>query len=58
MQISRAGMTTALVEIPLRYMHTPCEIISLSDADQAAELIAQTCAALTEDMGLDAVVAL
>jgi len=46
MQISRAGMTTAVIGIPLRYMHTPCEVISLADADNAAELIALTCASL------------
>lgn len=44
MQISRSGMTTGLVEVPLRYMHTPCEIISLSDADHVAELLARACA--------------
>ena len=47
MQISRAGMITGLVEVPLRYMHTPCEIISLTDADQCAELLARTCASIT-----------
>lgn len=49
MQISRAGMTTGLVGVPLRYMHTPCEIISLADADNAAELLALTCASLSPD---------
>lgn len=49
MQISRAGMATGLVEVPLRYMHTPCEIISLSDADGAAELLAAACASFTPD---------
>jgi len=49
MQISRAGMCTGLVGVPLRYMHTPCEIISLSDADHAAELLARTCASLGKD---------
>jgi endoglucanase len=46
MQISRAGMITGLVGVPLRYMHTPGEIISLSDADNAAEWLAVTCASL------------
>jgi hypothetical protein len=27
-------------------MHTPCEVISLADADNAAELIALACASL------------
>ena len=46
MQISRGGMITCVVGVPLRYMHTPCEIISLTDADNAAELLAVTCASL------------
>lgn len=46
MQISRAGMAAGLVGVPLRYMHTPCEVISLADADNAAELLARTCASL------------
>jgi len=46
MQISRAGMFTGLVGVPLRYMHTPGEIISLDDADNAAQLLAATCASL------------
>jgi putative aminopeptidase FrvX len=49
MQISRAGIVTGLVEVPLRYMHTPCEIISLSDADLCAELLAHTCAAIRSE---------
>ena len=49
MQASRAGIVTGLVGIPLRYMHTPGEIISLADADNAAELLALTCASLSPD---------
>jgi endoglucanase len=39
MQISRGGVATALVKIPLRYMHTPVETISLADLENAAQLI-------------------
>ncbi|MFA7059602.1 MAG: M42 family metallopeptidase [Pedobacter sp.] len=39
MQISRNGVATALVKIPLRYMHTPVETISLGDLENAAKLI-------------------
>lgn len=39
MQISRGGVATALVKIPLRYMHTPVEVLSLSDLDNAVKLI-------------------
>ncbi|BCS53822.1 M42 family metallopeptidase [Geobacter sp. SVR] len=40
MQITRGGVATALVKIPLRYMHTPVETISLADLENAARLIA------------------
>jgi endoglucanase len=46
LQISRAGLVTGLVEVPLRYMHTPCEIVSLGDADATAELLAHVCASV------------
>ncbi len=40
MQVNAAGMATALVSIPNRYMHSPVEMISLDDLDKAADLIA------------------
>ncbi|MBC8017588.1 MAG: M42 family metallopeptidase [Verrucomicrobia bacterium] len=39
MQISRGGVATALVKIPLRYMHTSVETLSLGDLEDAARLI-------------------
>ena len=39
-QISRAGVATALVGVPLRYMHSPSEVISMADADATASLLA------------------
>ena len=42
MQISRGGVATALVKIPLRYMHTPVEVLSLGDLEAAARLIVAT----------------
>lgn len=39
MQLNRSGVATALVEIPLRYMHTPAEVLSLADVDAAADLL-------------------
>jgi endoglucanase len=41
MQVSRAGVATGLVSIPNRYMHTPVEMISLTDLDHAAQLLAR-----------------
>jgi tetrahedral aminopeptidase len=46
MQISRAGVAAALVSIPLRYMHTPGEIVSVDDLDQTVRLIAHAVAAM------------
>src|SRR5215208_5444753 len=38
--ISRAGIPTAVVSVPLRYMHSPVEMVQLDDVDNAAKLIA------------------
>jgi tetrahedral aminopeptidase len=46
-QVSRAGVATGLVSIPNRYMHSPVEMISLEDIDQAANLLARFCESLT-----------
>ncbi len=48
MQISRGGVATALVKIPLRYMHTPVETLSLSDLENAAKLIVATLYRITD----------
>lgn len=45
-QLSRSGVATALVSIPNRYMHTPVEVVSLSDLEAASKLIAETVAAI------------
>ena len=37
---ARAGIPTGVVSIPLRYMHSPVELVSLADIQIAAELIA------------------
>ncbi len=39
-QITRQGIATAIVSVPVKYMHTPVETASLSDARAAADLIA------------------
>ena len=38
--LSRAGVPTALVSIPLRYMHSPVELVQLDDVHATARLIA------------------
>ncbi len=47
-QISRAGVATGLVSVPLRYMHTPVEVLSLADLDAASRLLAAFALALDE----------
>ena len=47
MQLTRAGVASALVSIPSRYMHTAVEIVSLSDLQATAKLIAATVATIT-----------
>ncbi|SHI61141.1 endoglucanase [Roseomonas rosea] len=49
MQINGPGMATALVGIPLRYMHTPCEVLSLTDLENAARLLAAYCRRVTPE---------
>ena len=40
LQISRTGIPTDLVSIPLRYMHSPVEMVDLADVEATVELIA------------------
>lgn len=44
--LSRSGVPTAVVSIPLRYMHSPVEIVQLSDVEACARLIAATAQGL------------
>jgi putative aminopeptidase FrvX len=38
--LSRAGIPTACVSVPLRYMHSPVEMVQLDDVENTARLIA------------------
>jgi len=38
-QIARGGVATGLVSIPLRYMHTPSEMVDLSDVEHTVRLL-------------------
>jgi endoglucanase len=49
LQINRGGVATCLIEVPLRYMHTPSEVLSLSDIVDAARLMAAYCRRVTPD---------
>jgi endoglucanase len=43
---SRAGVATAIVSVPNRYMHSPNQLVDVSDVEGAAELIASYLAGL------------
>ncbi len=49
MQISREGVATAVLSLPLKYMHSPIETLDISDAEQVAKLIA----AFAEGLGAE-----
>jgi putative aminopeptidase FrvX len=51
-QISRSGVPTGLVSIPLRYMHSPVELVDLGDVEAAVELIAAFAARLEDGIDL------
>lgn len=49
-QLARDGVATGLVGIPNRYMHSPVEVVSLDDLNQAARLLAEFCETVTPQM--------
>jgi endoglucanase len=48
--VSRAGIPSGLVSVPLRYMHSPVELVQLDDVANAARLIAAFARRLTADV--------
>jgi endoglucanase len=40
-QTGRGGVATGLVSIPLRYMHTPSEVVDLEDVERCVKLLVQ-----------------
>lgn len=47
MQLNQAGMAVGILGVPLRYMHTPCELLSLTDVQNCARLMAAYCRMVT-----------
>ena len=52
LQISRAGIPTGIVSIPLRYMHSPVEMVDLRDVEAVVRLLAAFGARLSSDWDL------
>ena len=47
-QIARGGIPCGLVSVPLRYMHTPTEVVALSDLEATVRLIVRFALDLDE----------
>lgn len=48
-QLAAEGVPTMVLSIPLRYMHTPVEMVSMKDVQRAGRLLAGFVASLEED---------
>lgn len=48
MQVSGSGIATGVISIPLRYMHTSVETVSLSDIEKTGKLLSNFIVALNE----------
>ena len=49
LQVSREGVATAVLSLPLRYMHTPIETVSREDMENTAALLADFIRGLGEE---------
>lgn len=50
MQITREGIATCVVSLPLRYMHTPVEVLDLGDVEAVSALLAAFAETLTGEV--------
>jgi endoglucanase len=48
-QITAEGIPTALVELPIRYMHTPVEAVTVKDVERLGHLLAEFVTSLEAD---------
>ncbi len=48
-QVSMEGIPTLVMGIPLRYMHTPVEMVAIKDIQRAGHLLAEFISGLTPD---------
>jgi len=40
-QMARGGIATGLISVPLRYMHTPSEVVDLEDVERCVQLLVE-----------------
>lgn len=48
-QTSRGGVATAVLEVPLRYMHTPSEVMCMDDVEATIRLVCAFCRRVRPD---------
>ncbi|MEW6241029.1 MAG: M42 family peptidase [Chloroflexota bacterium] len=49
LQVAAQGVPTMVLSIPIRYMHTPVEVVAIKDIQRAGRLLAEFAAGLEED---------
>jgi putative aminopeptidase FrvX len=49
LQVAAEGIVTMVISIPLRYMHTPVEMVAIKDINRTGRLLAEFIARLTPD---------
>jgi len=49
-QLVREGCASSIVSVPVRYMHTPIEVLDLRDLTASAKLLATFCGGLSADL--------
>ncbi len=47
------GVTTALLSLPLRYMHSPCEVCHMDDIETSIQLLAEFLCRIDENTDID-----
>ena len=52
LQITREGVATGVLSIPSRYMHTPSEIVSLNDIEDAIKMLTHFCKMIDDNTNL------
>jgi endoglucanase len=55
LQIAAEGTPTMVISIPLRYMHTPVEMVAMKDIERAGRLLAEFSAELTPEFSQELV---
>lgn len=48
-QVCREGVSTAVVSLPIKYMHSPVETMDISDADAIVSILTEFALTLTEE---------